>query len=50
MRSSEALDPDSDLCDSELVPVDDDDEAMLAAWLERVEDHATADGKYADET
>jgi hypothetical protein len=49
MRSSEALDPDSDSFDPELVPVDYDDEAMMEAWLGQVEDHAPGDWDYADQ-
>lgn len=43
MRSSEALDPDSDLFDPELVAVDYDDEAMMEAWSALEELHADDD-------
>ena len=43
MRSSEALDPGSDLFDPDLVPVDYDDEAMQEAWSDLEELRADDD-------
>jgi hypothetical protein len=43
MGSSEALDPESDLFDPELVEVDFDDEAMWEAWSAQRELHADDD-------
>jgi hypothetical protein len=46
MRSSEALDTDSDDFDPELLPVDFDDEAIWEAWQGLRELHADNDDDY----
>jgi hypothetical protein len=49
MGSSEALDPNSDLFDPELVEVEIDDEAMAAAMWEYMRDYEPDDQDYGDD-